>query len=195
MKTFSQYLAEIYRLPGGDDKVSSGLTPDFFEKYSFIRQKYLFKYKNLGIWEFNRGGSIWLVGTIGKDKTKPVFILEMEKFNNAWSVDLSAVEKQYRGFGFMPDFYAFLLKKMPGVFVIASGKSQTPGGERIWQKLSDRKDVYVFIKKRNRPVRVIYNSSSNVYEDEDGNDVDIYKDRGYNVKLLYAMSMKHWKNK
>lgn len=65
----------------------------------------------------------------------------------AWQVDHVKVDQRFQGYGLVPRFYKFIMKKL-GI-ILEAGTCQSPGGRYIWAQLSKVKDVTVFAKSVN----------------------------------------------
>ena len=64
-----------------------------------------------------------------------------------WRVDHVKVDQRFQGFGLVPSFYKFIMKKLD--IILEAGMCQSPGGRYIWAQLSKVKDVTVFAKSVN----------------------------------------------
>lgn len=65
----------------------------------------------------------------------------------AWRVDNVRVDQRFQGFGLVPRFYKYIMKKLD--IILEAGTCQSPGGRYIWAQLSKVKDVTVFAKSIN----------------------------------------------
>lgn len=65
----------------------------------------------------------------------------------AWQVDNVRVDQRFQGFGLVPRFYKYIMKKLD--IILEAGTYQSPGGRYIWAQLSKVKDVTVFAKSVN----------------------------------------------
>jgi hypothetical protein len=65
----------------------------------------------------------------------------------AWRVTHVKVDQRFQGYGLVPSFYKFIMKKL-GI-ILEAGTCQSPGGRYIWAQLSKVKDVTVFAKSVN----------------------------------------------
>jgi hypothetical protein len=64
-----------------------------------------------------------------------------------WRVDNVRVDQRFQGFGLVPRFYKYIMKKLD--IILEAGTCQSPGGRYIWAQLSKVKDVTVFAKSVN----------------------------------------------
>lgn len=98
----------------------------------------------------------------------------------SWHVDLARLDSRYRGMNIAPKVYTKLIKRNPG-FILEAGHMQSPGGQSIWNRLAERKDIFVFARNRKGAYYVEF--------DEDRDELTCSETKIYgNGTLMFAVA-------
>jgi hypothetical protein len=88
---------------------------------------------------------VWQPERENLTRLKRVFELELDLSEcNAWSVVMARVDQEYRGHGFAPHLYRWVM--MQTGIILQAGETQSPGGRSIWHAMAGMKDVIVYGK-------------------------------------------------
>src|SRR5210317_2151164 len=114
-----------------------------FTKQDKDESVFVGKFKGLDVWNY----------TNGKDKCfyliKNNIVVSQIWYDiissNIWKIIVTQVDRKFQGFGFVPKFYKWLMKKHN--VILQAGIEQSAGGRNMWAQLADVKGVSVYAVK------------------------------------------------
>ena len=150
------------------------------------RHKKIAPYKNIDLYVYKSSGSIEVVGFSEKNNAAVFSIDLAKKSKNVYYVDLTQIHSSFQGFGFMPEIYRHLLLNLS--LVLMAGSAQSPGGQGIWNKLSEFPDIVTFTKAGNDIIELEYDPAAGQLT-SDELDSDLYDSGKFNVYAIAAKNL------